>query len=406
MVSMASEHASRQDHDGEPDFAMTDDELRQTGMMKWCQVPPDVLPAWIAELDVRASSDIVQALHQAVDAGRFGYPSNRCGELADALSGFLSRRFSWSPDPDSIVSTGDVIVGVMLAIEALGPPGPVVVPVPCYPPFIDAVRLAKRQLIAVPCTSDGTRTVLDLDAISRELAAGAGTILLTNPHNPLGRSWTSRELIDLRNVADAYGARVISDEVHAPLVLSGARHVPYATVDPENHITVFAASKAWNLPGLKCAQIITGNPIDAARLRALPRVANRGVSSLGVVASVAAYKTGDAWLDGLVRHLGARRHQFGSLLAQHLPQLSWQPMEASFLAWVDARASGSSKPAAAAEERGRVLVSDGVAFSPRDATAVGTAVPSYGDFVRVNIGTSAERLARIVARLAVAWGSA
>jgi cystathionine beta-lyase len=304
------------------------------------------------------------------------------------------------------VSTGDVIVGVMLAIEALGPPGPVVVPVPCYPPFIDAVRLAKRQLIAVPCTSDGTRTVLDLDAISRELAAGAGTILLTNPHNPLGRSWTSRELIDLRNVADAYGARVISDEVHAPLVLSGARHVPYATVDPEDHITVFAASKAWNLPGLKCAQIITGNPIDAARLRALPRVANRGVSSLGVVASVAAYKTGDAWLDGLVRHLGARRHQFGSLLAQHLPQLSWQPMEASFLAWVDARASGSSKPAAAAEERGRVLVSDGVAFSPRDATAVGTAVPSYGDFVRVNIGTSAERLARIVARLAVAWGSA
>jgi cystathionine beta-lyase len=387
-----------------PNFDLTDDDLRRSGAMKWRRADPDVVPAWIADLDVRPCPVVAEALHAAVDAGMLGYPAEDGGGLSDAVASFLTDRFGWAPDPERIVLTGDALVGVMLALEVLCARAPVVVPVPAYPPFFGAVPRTGRELVAVPCVTDGHRNVLDLDAIGRELAVGARAVLLTNPHNPLGRCWTYHELAALRELADRHRARVISDEVHAPLVLPGARHVPYATVDPDHHVTIIAASKAWNVPGTKCAQIITGSNGDAAALRGLPRAANRGLSSLGLAASVAAYSAGGAWLDGLIAHLDARREQFGRLLARHIPYAAWQPMEATYLAWVDARATGLPNPAATALKEGRVLVSAGSTFGPGAGTAPGgTAVPAYDGFVRVNIGTSAERLKRIVAGLARAW---
>lgn len=388
-----------------PDWDLTDDELRAAGSVKWTWEAADVLPAWVAEMDVRPAPVVLHAMRDAVERGMFGYPPrDDVTGLPEATAAFLNRRFGHLVDPADVILCGDVMAGVRFILEGLCEPAPVVVPVPSYPPFLDIAPVTGRRLVTVPFATDtpdgrvpgdgSGRAVLDLDAIERELAAGARTVLLAQPHNPMGRAFTPAELADLRDVVVRHGARVISDEIHAPLVLDGARHVPYASVEgTADHVTTLvAASKAWNLPGLKCAQLVTGNPRDRAALRAVPHVVNHGTSPLGIVATKAAYEGGEPWLDGVLAHLAAQRERFGALLAQRLPAVSWTPMEATYLAWVDARGTGLADPCGAALEKGRVMVSPGRMFGA-----------DYPGFARINLATSVERLERIVDGLALAW---
>jgi cystathionine beta-lyase len=378
-----------------PDFDLTDDELRATGSVKWTWPPADVLPAWVAELDVRPCPIIADALAGALGRGSFGYPAADAHYgLPEATAEFVQRRFGHTIDPALVLSCGDVMAGVRLVLETLCEPAPVVVPVPAYPPFLDVVGVSGRQLVTVPMAGAGGRPVLDVEAIGAWLAAGARTVLISQPHNPVGRTYSVAELQALSDVVERHGARVISDEIHAPLVLPGSSHVPFASIEgTAGHVTtVLAASKAWNVPGLKCAQVVAGDARDRAALGGVPHVANQGASPLGLVATVAAYTRGGPWLDALLDHLTEQRRLFGDLLAEHLPQVSWVPPEATYLAWVDARATGVCDPATAALDRGRVMVSRGATFGP-----------GYDGFVRVNLGTSADRLHRIVERLATAW---
>jgi len=379
------------------DFDLTDDELRATGLLKWQYGDDDVLPAWVAEMDVRPCPAVTGALLATVDRGDLGYPPLTAPDLAEALAGFARDRLGWDVDPARVLHTGDVMAGSLLAIEVLCDDAPVVMPVPSYPPFLDGIPLTGRPLVQVPCaTGPGGEPVLDLDAIGAAFAAGARTLVLMNPHNPLGRVFTPAELADLAALADRWGVRVISDEVHAPLVLPGARHVPYATTGDPRAVTVTAASKAFNIPGLKCAQIVTAAAADHAALAGVPGVANHGTSPLGIAATIAAYRDGGAWLDGVVAHLDAQRRLFGQLLAEHLPLARWWPMQATYLAWVDAGPYGGDRPARQALKVGRVMVNDGETFGP----GLG-----YERHVRVNLATSAERLRRVVERLARAWVS-
>ena len=236
------------------------------------------------------------------------------------------------------------MAGVRFVLETLCDPAPVVVPVPSYPPLLHVVPLTGREVVTVPAL-DGSRR-LNVDAIEAAFAAGARTILLSSPHNPLGRAWSRAELEALRDAALRHGARVISDEIHAPLVLPGATHVPYASIEgtAEHGTTVTSASKAFNMPGLKCAQIVTGTPADAATLTGIHFVANHGVSPLGLVATRAAYAEGGQWLDGVVAALGDRRAELAKLLAERLPEVAWTPPEATYLAWLDLSGTGLADP--------------------------------------------------------------
>jgi cysteine-S-conjugate beta-lyase len=380
-----------------PDFDLDDAWLRRSGSVKWSYPAPDVLPAWVAELDVAPCPAITVALHQAIDAGSLGYPAlDRDTDLPEATADFLADRLGWAIDPARVISTGDVMAGIMIVLQALCEPGPVVVPVPAYPPFLAAVPWTGRELVTVPMLEPTVDQgwALDVERISAALAAGARTVLLSNPHNPTGRCFSASELEALRDVVLRHGARVISDEIHAPLTLPGAVHTPYASLaGTDDHLTsLIAASKAWNLAGLKCAQVIPGTAAQAAQLRAIPPVANHGVSPLGQVASIAAYRDGRLWLDGLVEHLAARRAQLAELLAVHLPELDWRAPEATYLTWLDARSTGLSEPAATALSSAKVMVNPGRTFGP-----------GYQGFVRVNLGTSGERLERVVLALAKAW---
>jgi cystathionine beta-lyase len=377
------------------DFDLTDQQLRAAGSVKWNHAAGDVLPAWVAEMDVAPCPVVRDALDDAIRRGAIGYPPmpDRTG-LPEATAGFLARSFGWSIDPAAVLPTGDVMSGIQLALTTLCEPAGVVVPVPTYPPFLDVVPLTGRELVTVPCTTDRGLPVLDVEAIETALARGARTVLLATPHNPLGRAFAPAELEALRDAVSRHGARVISDEIHAPLVLPGAVHTPYATLPgtAAHTTTVTAATKAWNMPGLKCAQLITGSKADRAALRAIPLVANHGTSPLGIIASVAAYTDGGPWLEDLRAHLTAMRELFGRLVAERLPAVDWTPMQATYLAWLDATGTGLDQPAAVALSKGRVMVSPGKSFGP-----------GYAQCVRVNLATSAERLTRVVDRLALAW---
>jgi cystathionine beta-lyase len=312
------------------------------------------------------------------------------------LAGYAERQWGWRVEPDRVTVTADVMHGIHLALTLLCQDAPVVVPTPTYPPFLQVVPHAGRELVEVPLDPDADRAELDLQRINDALAAGARTVLLSNPHNPWGRAFGRDELTELLEVVHRHGGRVVSDEIHAGLVLPGAEHVPLATLPggAEVTTTVLSASKAWNLPALKCAQIVSGTAADATVLRALPMIANHGTSSLGIVAAQAAYTAGQPWLDAWVDRLDGNRRLFAELVREQLPQARMRPLEATYLAWLDVRAYGHADPAAVALQRGRVMVNSGRSF--------GTGGEGH---VRVNLATSPERVERIVARLAEGLGA-
>jgi cystathionine beta-lyase len=338
---------------------------------------------------------VQRAVADAVAHGDFGYPPfDAASGVPEILACYAEQQWGWPIDPDRVTVTADVMHGVLLALTTLCEDAPVIVPTPAYPPFLQVVPHARRRMVTVPLDPDAVRAELDLQRIDEELAAGARTVLLSNPNNPWGRAFGRDELTALLEVVHRHGARIISDEIHAGLVLPGAEHVPLANLPggAEVTTTLLSASKAWNLPSLKCAQIVAGTAADAKVLRGLPMIANHGMSSMGIVAARAAYADGQPWLEAWVARLADNRRLFGELVAERLPQARMRPREATYLAWLDVRAYGHRDPAAVALQRGRVMVNDGRTFGPGGE-----------GHVRVNLATSPERIERIVDALAYAW---
>ncbi len=351
-----------------------------------------MLPAWVAEMDYAPAPVIVDAVQAAVGAGMTSYPRfAEGGELGEAYAGFAKRQFGHEVDPRRVLATVDVTAGVRIALDVLSEPGPMVMPVPGYAPQLQIAWLTGRERADLVVDPDADRAELDLDRLDALFAAGARTLLLTQPHNPWGRVFTREELEGVRDVVLRHGARVISDEIHAPLVLDGREQVPYLSIEgtADHAVAVVAASKAFNTAGLKCAQIVTGDDVTYRRLAGQPESRNDSWSVLGVVASVAAYRHGDAWLAALREKLGRQRDLLVDLLAEHLPEARMRPVEATYLAWVDLRSYGHDDPAAVALERGRVRLAPGGDYHP--------GLPGH---VRLNFATSEDRLTDVVRRLA------
>jgi cysteine-S-conjugate beta-lyase len=373
---------------------LTDQEARKALVLKWGTAEPDVLPAWVAEMDYALAPPIAAALADAVRLGMTGYPPfDRGGALGEAYAGFARRQFGHGVDPAHVLPVVDVTAGVRLALDVLSDPGPVVMPVPAYHPQLAIAEITGRRRVDLVVHPDAERAELDLDRLDRLFRDGAGTLLLTQPHNPWGRVFTRAELEGVRDVVLRHGARVISDEIHAPLALPGAEHVPYLSLEgtADHAVAVVASSKAFNTAGLKCAQIVTADPATRDRLAEVPMARNDSWSVLGVVAAVAAYQHGDPWLAALVERLGRQRTLLGELLDQRLPKARMRPLEGTYLAWLDLRSYGHDDPASVILERGRVWASPGHVYAP--------GLPGH---LRLNIATSPDRLTEMVRRMAVA----
>lgn len=364
-------------------------QLRARQSAKWRTYPSDVLPLTVAEMDFPLAPPVAAALQQAVARSDTGY-ALATPDLGKALAGFAGRRWGWDFDPSSVTSMTDVGVGVVELLRVLTRPGDrVVISPPVYPPFFHWAPEAGTELQEVPLTSDYR---LDLRALDRAFATQPSVYVLCHPHNPVGRVHSHDELTELVALAKRYGVIVISDEIHAPLVLPGSGFTPVLTVPgaADVAISLMSASKAWNLAGLKCAAAITASPAMAEVVARLAPDLRWRTGHFGVLASVAAFTDGEPWLEQLLSTLEARRTLLGDLLATHLPAVRWQPPSATYLAWLDCSAIGPGDTA-----RDLFLVKGKIALEP------GSRFGAPGDgFVRLNFGTSAEIIEQAVAGMA------
>ena len=362
--------------------------LRQRRSVKWRAHDPDALPLPVAEMDFRLAEPIRRELADAVDRSDTGYAFAGAA-LPEALAGFAERRWGWIIDPASVTAVADVGVGSVELLRVLSSPGDgVVVNPPVYAPFFSWIEETGRQVVEAPLGED---FALDFDALEAAFEQRPAAYLLCNPHNPVGRVHTADELATVADLAERYDVCVISDEVHAPLVLTGASHTPYLTIPGAagNALALVAASKAWNLAGLKCAQIVTASPQMRAITDRLPVDVRYRVGHFGVIASVAAYNEGEAWLDDLLETIDARRALLPGLLAKYLPGAGWVRSQATYLAWLDCRAYG------AGEEPYEKFLAAGVATDPGPKFGTGG-----GGHVRLNLATSEEILTEAFGRMA------
>jgi cysteine-S-conjugate beta-lyase len=374
--------------------ALSEDSLRAAGGLKWTRYGP-AIGAFVAEMDFGTAPAVTAALHEAVDRGRLGYlTSEAAADMARACSDWQLRRYGWEVPAERITPLADVVAGLQAAIERFTPPGsPVVLPTPAYMPFLAVPGALGRELIQVPMVERDGRPTLDLDGIARAFERGGRLLVHVNPHNPLGRVFTVEEQLALAEVVEAAGARVFSDEIHAPLVHPGSVHRPYASLSAataRHTVTATSASKAWNLPGLKAAQLLLGNADDAAHWEEVGSLYVHGASTPGVLASTAAYDDGGPWLDGVLAYLDGNRRHLAGLLAERLPAVRWTPPEGTYLAWLDCRALDlPASPGAFFLERAGVALVDGPECG----------APGAGH-VRLNFATPRPVLTTIVDRLA------
>ncbi|MFK0115515.1 MalY/PatB family protein [Streptomyces sp. NPDC090994] len=379
---------------GEPNplRALTLDRLRRRTSMKWRTYPEDVLPLWVAEMDVPLAAPVVRAVTEAMERGDTGYSAGTA--YAEALARFASARWTW--DGLAVARTA-VVPDVMLgAVELLklvtGPGDPVIVNSPVYPPFYQFVTHLDRRVAEAPLGPDLRLDLAGLEDVFRRCVADGGraAYLLCSPHNPTGTVHTAEELTAVATLAERYGVRVVADEIHAPVVFPDARFVPYLSVPgAERGLSLMSASKGWNLAGLKAALAVAG-PGAADDLARMPEEVGHGASHVGVLAHTAALRDGTAWLDALLTGLDDNRRLLTDLLAERLPGVVHRAGQATFLAWLDCRALGlGDDPAEVFLRRGRVAVNSGLPFGTGGA-----------GHVRLNLATSPEVLDEAVRRMA------
>lgn len=344
--------------------ATTAADLRQIGGTKWAD--PAIMGAFIAEMDFGVAPVIQRALHAAVDEGAFGYtPPKYRAQLQEATAARLRRLHGWSATAEQVFPVPDVITAYEIAIAKFSAPGSkIIVPTPSYMPFLSVPESLGREVIEVPLRNEGGVWRFDIVALQDAFDAGGGILVLCNPFNPIGRVFTRVELQEICDLVDRNGGRVFSDEIWAPLVFEGNELVSYATIGDVaagHTITATAASKAWNLPGLKCAQLIVSNPADQATMDEIGYWAGRGTATLGLVGSAAAFEHGDQWLSEVLSYLQGNRDELVDLVAAHLPGVKLTHPEATYVGWLDFSETGLENPADFFREHAGVGLTDGSA---------------------------------------------
>ncbi|HKR99649.1 MAG TPA: aminotransferase class I/II-fold pyridoxal phosphate-dependent enzyme, partial [Candidatus Dormibacteraeota bacterium] len=316
--------------------------LRQRRSYKWRAFDAGVLPTFVAEMDYPLAQPLRAALEEFARLGDTGYawPSE---DLNRALVDFSDERWGWAPPVDSVWLVPDVMVGVLEMLRVLLRPGDgVTVNPPVYPPFYEHIAEAGCTAVEAPLHRDDDGVYhLDLDAVERAFASGARVYLLCNPQNPTGTVHTREQLEQVAALARRYDAYVISDEIHGPLTLPGATHTPYLSVSDaaaERGFALVSASKAWNIPGLKCAQLIATSERMQAHARRLPEHVLYRTGIAGIHATIAAYRDGGPWLDQLHSVLDRNRTLMADLVLELLPDVNYVPPRATYLAWLDCTA--------------------------------------------------------------------
>lgn len=361
-------------------------QLRTHHSEKWRGFEKDVLPLPVAEMDFPIAEPIRALLQEMVAKSDLGY-LGAVPELPEGFAKFARERWGWDVDQSQVRIAADVGVAVVEVLRVFTTPGDkVLINSPVYQNFYNWIEETKLEKIDVPFTLTGQESVtenpwqLDLDALESVYAAGLKVHLLCSPHNPLGRIYSREELTRIADMAKKYGVLVISDEIHAPLTFSEYSFVPFLSISDnaaEVGITVTAASKGWNIAGLKCAIIVSQNDAINEKLKNLPMAVHYRASILGAFASAIAFKNGGIWLDSVLRQLDQNRFLIRDLLSTKLPSVKYHIPHNGYLGWLDLSALNlGENPSEILLERGRVALNPGHIYGAQ-----------CSQFVRLNFAT-------------------
>ena len=355
---------------------------RGTRSYKWdTPETDDLLPMWVADMDFRTAPVIIDALRRRVEHGIFGY-TKVPDAYYDAVTGWFARRHGWHIDPGHMLYTTGVVPALSAVIKALTQPGDkVLVQTPVYNCFFSSIRNNGCTAVEVPliCRPEGYR--VDFEAFEQAAADPAARLfVLCNPHNPVGRVWSRGELEHMGRICRQHGLFIVSDEIHCELTFEGHDYTPFGTL-PEaishHSVSCISPSKAFNTAGLQMAAIVAP---DAGVRQRIDRAINDNevcdVNPFGIEATIAAYNEGEAWLDALRSYLWANYLCVAEHFRNRLPAFRIQPLEGSYLLWIEIRATGLSS-----EEVTRRLADEA-----RLMVSPGTLYGAAGEgFIRLNI---------------------
>ena len=360
-----------------------------TASLKWERYKnKDIIPLWVADMDFRSPPVVIDALTRMVEHGVFGYGIAPAG-LVDVVCEMLSRRYAWQVDPQWLVWLPGLVSGLNIACRSVGKDGDEVMTlVPVYPPFLTAPENSRRELVTVPLKAGQGRWEIDFTRLEQSITEKTRLLLFCNPHNPVGRVFNRQEIVELVSLCNKHNIIICSDEIHCDLILdSDKEHVPTATVSPEaadRTITLMAPSKTFNIPGLGCSfAVISSKSLRNKFLQAMAGIVPE-VNISGFSATEAAYRDGWDWLHALIAYLRENcrlvEEEIGSM-----DHLVMHHVEATYLAWIDARKLGEISP-------GRFFESFGVGLSE------GSEFGSPG-FVRLNFGCRRSLLQEALKRM-------
>ncbi|CAB4710567.1 MAG: aminotransferase class I/II-fold pyridoxal phosphate-dependent enzyme [Actinobacteria bacterium] len=365
---------------------------------KWRGFDRDVLPLPVAEMDFPIAESIKQTLLNMVSTSDLGY-LGLVPELPSGFAHFASHRWGWDIDTNQVRIAADVGVAVVEVLRVFTKPGDsILINSPVYQNFYNWINETHLNLVDVPFTRTGEQGdfenpwELDWDAVEKAYSSGLRVHLMCSPHNPLGRMYSKEELTRVAEMAKKYGVLVISDEIHAPLTFKEKTFIPFLSLDEtarEVGITVTAASKGWNIAGLKCAIIVSQNDAINKKLEELPKAVHFRASILGAFASASAFADGGTWLDTVIAQLDHNRFMIKDLLAAKLPTVGYHIPHNSYLAWLDLESLNlGENPSLTLLERGRVAFNPGHTYGAQ-----------CSQYVRLNFATSPEIISEAIDRI-------
>ncbi|MFC5428937.1 MalY/PatB family protein [Paraburkholderia denitrificans] len=304
------------------------------------------LPMWVADMDFKSPLPVIDALHEAVEHGVFGYPGGAPDSYVDAVVGWQARRFGWEVPREWVVQTSGVITTLKTVVQAFSAPGDtVLIQPPVYAHFHNDVLMNGRHLAFAPLERSETGYRFNARTFEAAIRDNTRLFILSNPHNPTGNVWTEDELRTIGEICVRRGVLVISDEIHQDLIINPARqHIPFASLGEQfaqNSITCTAPSKTFNLPGLQSANVFVPNRrLREALLRQYDRNMFPLVNTLGMVAAEAAYTHGEPWLEAMLVYLRENHAHFASAINSATSKIEVLPADSLYLAWMDCRGLG------------------------------------------------------------------
>ncbi len=345
-------------------------ERRGSGSLKWdIYGNKDVLPFWVADMDFESPPEVLEALHQRVAHGVFGYTLPTTDEKAAVLN-YLRRRHGYTGEGSALVWLPGMVPALTIASAVAKSRGATsaLTCTPVYPPFLKGPKDVGLEVRSVPLVEDpvSRRLTFNFAAMEKCVDAETGLFILCNPHNPVGRAYSKDELSELIDFCNRQDLLLCSDEIHCDLILDDAKTPHHSLLGFEGdvqqrEIVLMAASKTYNIAGIGCAFAV----IPDGQLRIAFRKAAGGwvppVNAFGYPATAAAFRHGESWRQGLLVRLRENEAILRRHLGLHHPEITMAPIEATYLAWLDVRALNLKNPQAFFQERG-IGLSDGTDF--------------------------------------------